>query len=502
MHNFLFCVVIPIYKTVPTDGELFSIRNTVEKMPDTPIFFIAPKKLEASAYSSFSSVQILRFPDRYFKDLYGYNRLMLSLSFYRRFRNYKYILIVQPDALILRDRMYLEELLDENDYDYWGAPWKDKIVLSNINFFLYRKWLQNFNFLLSFFKKNELICEVGNGGLSLRNVHKTLALLRSRFLEKILWGCNEDAFFAYFGQENRVGFTLAPAGLAGRFSWEGLLHDNLHYEDLPFGIHDWETYFPDIMQYWDTLQKAPDFFNEPFTYTIGDTVSFRTEGFNATPYMLSGFYDTGEAGSWTVDDSAELLFRLDGHKGGHAIRGEITLAGSWTGCKAVLIYINGTFLGIEPVWINRILFKFNCESSVLLLRIGMLTPFTPSSLELGSQRLRLGICMKSLRFTEEFTEEIDEKLYIYGAGKIGRSVLRRMRSLCMEPDACLVADTSRNPASLAGVPVIGLQDAEVSNARVVVAVGRKLQEDVLDALAVRGFTGVELYADFFSRMQG
>lgn len=501
MHNFLFCVVIPIYKTVPSDDELFSIKNTVEKMPDVPIFFTAPKKLDASAYSMFSSVRTMRFPDRYFKGIYGYNRLMLSMSFYRRFLNYKYILIVQPDALILRDRVYLEELLDGNDYDYWGAPWKTKFMSNGINFYQYRKWLQNFTCILSFFKKSDRICDVGNGGLSLRNVRRTLALLRSKFLEKILWGANEDDFFAYFGQENKVGFTLAPAGLAGRFSWEEWLHDNLHYEELPFGIHNWEKYFPDIMQHWDTLQKIPEFFLEPSTYNIGDTVSFCTEGFNATPYMLSGFYDTGAAGSWTVDENAELLFRLNGHKAGHAIRGEIILSGSWTGCNAVLIYINGNFLTLKLVYGNRIQFDFSCEPPVLLLRLGMLNPFVPGSLDLGSLRLRLGICMKSLRLTEGEGGP-QEKLYIYGAGKIGRSVLRRMRSLCMEPAACLVSDTSHNPASLAGVPVTGLQDADARNARVVVAVGRKLQEDVLDALAGRGFTGVELYADFFSRMQG
>ena len=211
--------------------------------------------------------------------------------------------------------------------------------------------------------------------------------------------------------------------------------------------------------------------------------------------MLSGFYETGKAGSWTVDDSAELLFRICGHKEGNVIHAEIVLSDVWSGCKAVLIYINGAFLALRPVFGKTITFDFSCESSVLLFRLVMLHPFTPSSLELGSQRLRLGICIKSLRFTEE-------DLYIYGAGKIGRSVLRQMRSLCMEPAACLVADTTRNPSSLVGVPVMGIQDIDIMNARVVVAVGRKLWDEVRTALTAKGFTKVDLYVDFFSRMQG
>ena len=170
MHSLHFCVVIPIYKANPLDDELFSIKTTVEKMPGIPVFFVAPKKLDISAYASFPSIGILRFPDRYFNSLYGYNRLMLSLSFYRRFRNYKYILIVQPDALILRDRTYLDELLlYDAGYDEQSFFEKD---------FEYNSLQQKVkSFVTAFYKRKFDIAFQGTEILAGRNAYQQLLLV-------------------------------------------------------------------------------------------------------------------------------------------------------------------------------------------------------------------------------------------------------------------------------------------------------------------------------------
>ena len=490
-------VIIPIYKQTPDADEIFSIRNTVQKMEGFPIFFVAPRKLDAAFYAQFESVKIVRFANLYFKNIYGYNKLMLRSGFYKKFLDYEYMLIVQPDALIFRDAAYLTELLEEKSFDYWGAPWKNSFATGNFNFHLYHKWLKFFAPVLHFFKKPERMCEVGNGGLTLRNIKKTLALLKSAFLQKTLWGAAEDAFYAYFGQENKVAFSLAPSWLASKFAWEERLHDSLHYEDLPFGVHDWKHYFPDMMSHWNALQKNPNLFHEPSAYKLGDIVCFCADGFNATPYMLSGFYNCEQDGAWTVSDRAELLFRLEGlgSDSPTPVHGEISLSASREECRAVNVFVNGHFCGQKACDGGMLEFDFDLDSPFVLLALDMCYAFKPTQFSLCDERRKLGICIKSLCFTE--TERRRETIYIYGAGKVARSVLRRMRSAGVEPVKCLVQDASQNSDSLLGVPVVSLDNVEVSDACVVVAVGKKFQAEVCSDLQAKGFKWVDLYSEWF-----
>lgn len=494
------CVIIPIYKQIPDPDEFFSIRNTVNKMQGFPIYFVAPNKLNVTIYSQFDSVKIVRFANHYFKNIYGYNKLMLCTGFYKKFLDYEYMLIVQPDALIFRDGSYLAELMKDKDFDYWGAPWKISFATGNFNFYLYHKWLTFFSPVLRFFKKPERMCEVGNGGLSLRNVKKTIALLKNNVLQKTFWGAPEDTFYAYFGQENKVGFSLAPASLASKFSWEERLHDILHYESLPFGIHDWKRYFPDIMSHWSALQENLDLFHEPSAYKLGDTVCFCSDGFNATPYMLSGFYNCGQDGAWTVADRAELLFGLDGLVLGNpkTIHGEIFLSSSWEWCRFVNVYVNGRFCGQKTCDGGTIEFDFNLDSPFILLVLDMCCAFKPWRFYFCDERRKLGILIKNLRFVA--TPQKQEKFYIYGAGKVAHSVLCYMRSVCVEPIKCIVQSTEQNSDSLLGVPIVALDDVVASDTCVVVAVGRKFQGEVFDALRKKGFKRIELYSERFKKM--
>ena len=498
--NQKIAVIIPIYKVSPDQDEIFSIKNTVEKMCGFPCFFIAPKGLDLGAYASFSTVKTEFFPKRYFKNIYGYNCLMLSVFFYKRFFDYEYILIVQPDAILFRDGKYLEELLDGKHYDYWGAPWKNPFSSCNFNFQLYHKFFKYFMPILNLFKKKERICQVGNGGLTLRNVKKTISLLKENFFWKTLWGAAEDCFFAYFGQENNVGFKLAPLELANKFCWEERFHDNLHYDELPFGIHDWNHYFPELMDNWECLEKDKAFFLEPLRYKFGDVVNFCSDGFNATPYMLSGFYNTEKNGAWTVNQQSVLLFRIEdaNFKSDIAIHCEIELSDVWEGCKVVDIFVNNAFVAQKSCESNLMEFDFMCSASVVLLCLKPLFTFKPQSFSLEEERRELGICIKSLCFTKG---EYVKPVCLYGAGKIARFVLGHLRSADVEPAMCIVSDASKNSDTLLGVPVVGLSDVTDKNVHVVVAVGRQFQDEVFAALKERGFESVVLYSDYLSSLR-
>jgi hypothetical protein len=75
------------------------------------------------------TIQISYFPEAYFKNISGYNKLLLSPVFYSRFIDYKYICICQFDTFIFRDEL---SYWCKKSYDYIEAPWLYKEKNFNI----------------------------------------------------------------------------------------------------------------------------------------------------------------------------------------------------------------------------------------------------------------------------------------------------------------------------------------------------------------------------------
>ena len=90
------------------------------------------------------SLYIEYFDKDYFASVIGYNRLCLTIEFYKRVSSYKYMLIYQLDAWVFRDEL---EYWCKKGYDYVGAPW-------------FTNW--------GAYEEGETLWAVGNGGLSLR----------------------------------------------------------------------------------------------------------------------------------------------------------------------------------------------------------------------------------------------------------------------------------------------------------------------------------------------
>lgn len=113
------------------------------------------EKLDLSEYKSCFLDSRVDFCVRYFNEQYfdsvkSYNELMLSVDFYRSFREYQYMLIYQLDAFVFEDQL---EYWCNKGYDYIGAPW----IKAN--------------------KKFHPTC--GNGGFSLRKIDSFIQLLES-----------------------------------------------------------------------------------------------------------------------------------------------------------------------------------------------------------------------------------------------------------------------------------------------------------------------------------
>jgi len=226
-------VVIPVYKSSLNDNELISIRRTVSILSHYDIILVGPENLDyTSFHQEYEGFKIELFNNYFFSNISGYNQLMMSSSFYRRFENYDYILICQLDAYVFKD-----ELLDwcQKNYDYIGAPW----IVAPPALPKQKKPI------IDFAKK--MIGTVGNGGFSLRKVKTHLRISKILSLFKKFFPKNEDFFWCYIVPKF-FKYKRPTASEALKFAFE--LAPSLSFEkndrQLPFGCHAWEKYEPDF----------------------------------------------------------------------------------------------------------------------------------------------------------------------------------------------------------------------------------------------------------------
>ena len=152
-----------------------------------------------------------------------YNQLLFSTQFWNILKSYKckHALIFQTDTLLLNDNID-----DFINYDYIGAPWSKQLewkkdIFSNIN--------------------------IGNGGLSLRNVDKMIKILET-YPNNIMMRFNEDAYFSYFCLKEK--YNIPSIEVAMKFSVETIYYEN------PCGVHKPLLYmFPNRESYIKLLSK-------------------------------------------------------------------------------------------------------------------------------------------------------------------------------------------------------------------------------------------------------
>lgn len=225
-------VVIPVYKKTFDEDEIFSISHSLINLKGHDIYWVAPQSLDINYYiEKFNAVNFVKFEDEFFKNIEGYNRLLVSLEFYQRFINYEFMLICQPDAIVLKPELHL---WIEKPYDYIGAPWP-----------------QGFSLKVKTKKiplEEGINCTafVGNGGLSLRRNSACISLLQEfEDLQKewLHMGHAEDLYFSLIGSISE-NFRIPNIINAALFSHDiGIEQINkLINNKIPFGIHAWEKY--------------------------------------------------------------------------------------------------------------------------------------------------------------------------------------------------------------------------------------------------------------------
>jgi hypothetical protein len=235
-----YVTVIPAYKTVPAPSEALALAQ-LKRLSVENITLVCPNYLDVSAYLALvSDLHVVRLPEEHFINVQSYNALMLQPWFYELFTNdYKWIFVHQLDAFLLTNQI---QKFCELGYDYFGAPWLTGFPQYR---FLLNRWP---------IKINHKRFQVGNGGLSLRHLEKTVDLLQRKQDHVSKTFFMEDAFFGYWGSIDR-SFHACPTEIAATFSLES--HPE-HWvkliNKLPMGFHGYEVWSQDF--YKPVLESA------------------------------------------------------------------------------------------------------------------------------------------------------------------------------------------------------------------------------------------------------
>lgn len=244
-------IVIPVYKLPLKESERTSIERVFSLLGMFDICFIAPEGLVIDDEITHGR-EVVYFDKSFFDGIHGYNRMMLSSDFYKRFSDYEYILICQTDAYIFKNT--LGEWLDKG-YDYIGAPWLMKPKYRTPHYRMFLKFKNALNRLRGKeCHEDKLGDKIGNGGLSLRRVDACITSLDTRpdtvrlYLERCLTDKehNEDVYWALENPE----FRYPTLHEAIRFS----IDERPEYAmrelggELPFGCHGWNKPFAE--EFW------------------------------------------------------------------------------------------------------------------------------------------------------------------------------------------------------------------------------------------------------------
>lgn len=246
-------IIIPIYKADISSLEAIALLQAQKIFADYDIMIIKPKDLTINYDVSFAE-KVISFDQSYFKSVFSYNDLMLSIDFYKTFLNYKYILIYQLDAFVFKDEL---KYWCDQDYDYIGAPWlreKEyptlfKTVKEQIRTYLHRRY----NYLDKHGKpeiQRQMNNHVGNGGFSLRKVRSFYDLclnepaLVASYVGKNSGYCNEDMFWTIEVNRKRKKITIPPYKKALNFSIETAPDRAIKMiaGQIPFGCHAWDLH--------------------------------------------------------------------------------------------------------------------------------------------------------------------------------------------------------------------------------------------------------------------
>ena len=190
-------IITPIWKNEFSSAELENIQKSLSFNSNYDHVFIHDNLISLEFYKKeFKTSNFIELKQGVFNSVKTYNTLMLSSYFYKLFIDYKYILILQSDAVLVKP---VNELFDLN-YDFIGPNWKNGFKIGPLSRF------RIISTVLKFFGVHNTYF-IGNGGLSLRKVDVFIKLTQKDRLVNFSW-LNEDMVFSKVLVDNNCYLPL------------------------------------------------------------------------------------------------------------------------------------------------------------------------------------------------------------------------------------------------------------------------------------------------------
>lgn len=249
-----YVTVIPVYQTKLTENERYALLQ-LRRLEVENLTLVCPNHLDVTQYKLLlPNLKVERFDAIHFSSVLQYSRFVASPLFYQRFVDqYQWMLMHQLDAFLLENKV---QFFISLGYDYFGAPWKTGF--ENPLFLFNRPILKN---LFPRFY-------VGNGGLSLRNIPRTLDLLLRKKNHESLNYFLEDVFFGYWGHRDH-SFKSCPIEVASNFAFESdPEYWLLKSKQLPMGMHAYDVWSPEF--YRPLIKERHDLIDAEFPKLISN----------------------------------------------------------------------------------------------------------------------------------------------------------------------------------------------------------------------------------------
>ncbi|WP_353722627.1 DUF5672 family protein [Dyadobacter sp. 676] len=233
----LVAVVIPVYQSVMTDAERMSLKQCMTVLGKYPVIVVKPAGLDLSALQQqYPALAFRSFDDSFFTGVAAYNRLMVSIDFYKTFTAYEYILVYQLDAFVFRDEL---TQWCAKGYDYIGAPSLHQHEFDAVP-------AESAGIFANALSTRRVVL---NGGLSLRRIPAFIRYLKIYNTFYPAWKGNEDMLFCQEAtrlKPMKMFMKLPPWEEALRFAFEKspAASYKLTGHHLPFACHAWERYEP------------------------------------------------------------------------------------------------------------------------------------------------------------------------------------------------------------------------------------------------------------------
>ncbi len=246
-NNASVAIVVPVYKETQTTDESTALAHLRHYLGAYPCYAAKPNGLANVP----DGLEPIDFDDGYFASTLTYNRLLLSIDFYRCFQRYEFILIYQLDCLVLSDGL---SVWCRDDIDYIGAPLFNDPTQPEYGFSGLCNGglsLRRIEKAIEVLSSKRSYCGQVTGGQIRRSTYGTLRdwgkwLLGRSDMQRCrrLYAANEDIFWSQEAPRFEPGFKVAGVADALSFAFEcsPRFCFEANRRRLPFGVHAWAKY--------------------------------------------------------------------------------------------------------------------------------------------------------------------------------------------------------------------------------------------------------------------